>query len=130
MKTSIYLVFFSVIWFVACKNDKEKNDTTKPTITITSPLKNEVVKSGEMIMIDATVEDKNLHSVTYKIKNISNDSIYLSVSPDIGEGKTSFRIDKCFTPTVFATSIFEFEIIACDHSENICTEKTTFTVNL
>lgn len=129
MKTYIYLAFFAAVGLVACKKDKEQADTTKPTITVNSPVKNEIVKSGEMIMIDAMVEDKNLHSVTYTITNKSTDSVSLTASPDVGEAKTSFHIDKCFTPTVSISTIFELEIVACDHAENIATEKISFTVN-
>lgn len=129
MKKYIYLAFFTSVSLAACKKDKEQVDTTKPTITITSPLKSEVVKSGEMIMIDAMVEDKNLHSVTYTVTNKNNDSVSLTASPDIGEAKISFHIDKCFTPSVSISTIFELEIVACDHAENIATEKISFTVN-
>ena len=58
-----FIAFVAILSFAACK--KDKGDTTKPVINVTSPQANQAFNAGQVINISASISDNSeLHEVS------------------------------------------------------------------
>lgn len=122
----LIITFFAL--FVSCKKDELEHDYDKPTITLSSPTDNSIIKSGTAIAIKSVVYDESLHEIIVKLTNTTSGNVVLNETPVVHD-LTSYTIDYSYTTNVTVSSVYSLEIIVMDHSENTNTEKRTITVN-
>jgi hypothetical protein len=125
--TSLIIITFFTL-FVSCKKEEHEHDHDKPTITLSSPSDNSIIKSGTAIVVKGVVNDATLHEIVVKLTNTTSGNVILNETPLVHD-LTSYTIDYSYTTNVTVSSVYSLEIIVMDHSENTNTEKRTITVN-
>ena len=118
MKRLTPLILFVI---TACS----KKDEVAPTISITSPLENQVFTAGQTITIRATVTDnESLHMV--HVIAVDNTGGHWVHSEDHIDGK-SFDVVKTFVAN--AGKNYTISIDATDHDDNIATKEISISSN-
>ncbi|HYF30377.1 MAG TPA: Ig-like domain-containing protein [Chitinophagaceae bacterium] len=112
MKTGL-IALVAVLAFAGCK--KDKGDSIKPTINVTSPQANQQFNAGQVINIAATITDNSeLYEVSLSVVNKATSAEL--VHNHYHSDQMSFNLNE--TMTAMATTTYKIKIQAADHSGN------------
>lgn len=107
------IVVLLAVAFIACK--KDKGDSEKPVITVTSPMANQQFSAGQVINIAATITDNDqLHEVSLSVVNKATSAELVHNHYHVDQ--KTFNLND--THTAGAGITYKIKIEATDHSGN------------
>ncbi|MCC6818416.1 MAG: hypothetical protein IT245_05970 [Bacteroidia bacterium] len=128
LKTSFKLILLSSLIFTACKkedddhdHDHSTTDTSKPTITMSSPTNMKMYNNGDTVKIIGLVEDASLHELVVKIIKDSDGSVLFQATPTVHD-LTSYSINQSWKSQVSDHTNATVVILAEDHSANVASD--------
>lgn len=122
---SLLFAAFCLLTVAACHEHGDENDTTAPTVTITSPAENASVV-GE-VHVECTVSDASLHEMEVKVTKDSDGTVLYSATPTVHD-ETSYEFHEHFTPALAAETAATLTVTVSDHSDQTTTKTVKFTV--
>lgn len=116
----------------ACeKNDDDHDhepDTTKPVVSLTSPLNLAVYNFGDTVWIKGTMQDNSLHEAVISIMNDTTNAVLFAFQPIVHE-KTSYAIDTFYKAAVNTKTKATLTVQAMDHADNIGSASVRIELN-
>jgi hypothetical protein len=130
LKALIFLGLLAAFTAVSCEkhdNDHEA-DTSKPVVSVTSPLDLAVYSNGDTIRIKGTMEDNEMHEAVVSIMDDTTNAVLFSYAPYVHE-KTSITIDTFWKATVSKKTKATLLMQAEDHASNLGSANRKITIN-
>lgn len=117
------LAFLALSVFSSCKkedddHDHSGTDSTKPSITISSPVSMKVYNSGDTVRLFAKVSDASLHELLVRIKNDSTGEEYFRYTPVVHD-LNYFEVDTYWVSKVTDHTNASVIVAAEDHHSNV-----------
>lgn len=117
------LSLFVIAIFTSCNkedddHDHSSSDTTKPTVSISSPAAMQVYNSGDTVRIKGLATDASLHELLIRIVKDSDQTELFRATPVVHD-LTSYSIDTYWKSSVTDHTNATLIISAEDHSSNI-----------
>ncbi|HEY1045826.1 MAG TPA: hypothetical protein VGF79_05265 [Bacteroidia bacterium] len=127
IKLNLILLAVLAIAFSSCKKEEDDHshdstsDTSKPVITISSPVSTAMYNNGDTIKIRGKVTDNSLHELLIKVVNDANGAVLYSTAPTVHDLTTySFSVD--WKSSVTDHTNASIIVLAEDHSSNVSSD--------
>lgn len=120
---SLLFAALCLLSVAACHNHDEE-DTTAPTVTISSPAENEAVV-GE-VHLELTVADASLHELEVKVTKDSDGTELFKQTPTV-HNESSYEFHAHFTPALAAETAVTLTVTVSDHNDNTTVKTLKFT---
>lgn len=127
-KTQIYLLLLaiSILSVVACKNHHDEEDTTKPVLTISSPVS--AVSIAGVVTISGVATDESLHEMSIIVTRDNDASELYTSTPEVHD-LTSYSFTETWSPLGVVTDTpVTLTVVVEDHKENKVTQIVHFSV--